>query len=277
MTTYNINRQHTKDLRVFFTKKCGGSALTFKGKPLSNRQSNYLKNASILTISAIFPELRHFCSPKAYLPALQLSWFRGDMLMQILSSHKLQHALHTSITTIFGMVGFLKNEPLSLIQQDCVDGILRSAKQLLDFANTLQSQSHNDIPLISSKKSKVLLVEDHPLIRVIHQTMLLDLNFQPDVVSNAKEALALANNNYDLIVLDIGLPDICGIELAKILKKMPHHSNTPILALAVYTDFNTQQSCLAAGITEVLHKPIDHSTLAAALYSYQSTKEGLCS
>lgn len=194
------------------------------------------------------------------------------MLMQILSPHKLQHELRTSITTILGMVGFLKNEPLSHIQQDCVNGILCSVKQLLNFANTLQSQPHNDIPLTSSKKLKILLVEDHPLIRVIHQTMLLDLNFQSDVASNATEALELANHPYDLIILDIGLPDISGIELAKIFKEMPHHANTPLFALTADTDFNTRQSCLAAGITEVLHKPIDHSTLAAVLRSYQSRR-----
>ena len=137
-----------------------------------------------------------------------------------------------------------------------------------------ESQPQNDILLTPSKKLKILLVEDHPLIQVIHQTMLLDLNFQSDVASNAKEALKLASYHYDIIILDIGLPDISGIGLAKILKKMPHHSNTPLLALTAYIDFNTEQSCLAVGITKVLHKPIDHSTLAAVLHSYQSTQSG---
>ncbi len=140
-----------------------------------------------------------------------------------------------------------------------------------------EPQPHNDVPLIPLKKLKVLLVEDHPLIQVIHQTMLLDLNFQPDVASNAIEALELANHHYDLIILDIGLPDINGIELAKILKKMPHHFYTPLLALTANTDFNTQKSCFEAGITQVIHKPIDRITLAMALRSYQSIQGGSCS
>lgn len=196
------------------------------------------------------------------------------MLIQNMAPKELQHELRTPLTTILGMIRYLKSEPLSSAQEDCVDGILQSANQLLKFANTLQPQPHNDIPTKLPKKPRVLLVEDHPLIRQIHQSLLSDLNYQTDVAENAKEALALAVQDYDLIILDIGLPDLSGIELAKRLKNKANHQNTRLLALTAYTDLQTEQSCLEAGIEQVLHKPVDPNTLAAVLCSHQPFKEG---
>ena len=196
------------------------------------------------------------------------------MLSQNMAPRELQHEIRTPLTAILGMIHYLKNEPLSSAQQDCVNGILHSAKQLLNFANTLQPQPHNDIPSVFPNKIRVLLVEDHPLIRQIHQGMLSELNCETHVASNAKEALALAVHDYDLIILDIGLPDLSGIELAKILKNTTNHQNTRLLALTAYTDLNTEQSCLEAGIEQVLHKPVDPNTLTAVLRSRQLFKEG---
>ena len=199
------------------------------------------------------------------------------MLMENLASKTFQHEIRTPVTTILGMIQSLKNETLSMTQENYINEILNSAKQLLNFANTFESKNHQSNlanPLISLENLKVLLIEDHPLIRQIHQSMLSDLKCEVTLASDATEALALASQPYDFIITDIGLPDMDGITLAKQLKKRPNHANTPILALTAYTDFNTQQSCLEAGIVEVLHKPIELNTLAAVLRSHRSAKEG---
>ncbi len=179
----------------------------------------------------------------------------------------LQHEIRTPLTTIFGMISRLKASYLTTAQTDYVNAILISANHLLNLAHRLESQTltHKSIKL---KKPKVLLVEDNQLIQYIHHCFLSDLGCEVDIAKNGAEALTLARHSYDLIVLDIGLPDVDGIEVAKKLRFYSNHINTPIFVLTAYVDPVTKKDCLDAGVARVLHKPIERNTLAEALNDY---------
>ena len=107
----------------------------------------------------------------------------------------------------------------------------------------------------------ILLVEDDPLVQFIHRTMLEELGCKVFVASNAVEAINLANRKYDFVFLDIGLPDINGIELASMLRLMFQHP-TRLVALTTCTDVDTQRKCLSVGIERVFYKPINFQDLA---------------
>jgi CheY-like chemotaxis protein len=113
---------------------------------------------------------------------------------------------------------------------------------------------------LMNKFYRVLLVEDDPLVQFIHRTMLEELGCEVFVASNAMEAINLATSKYDFIFLDIGLPDINGIELASMLRLMFQHP-TRLIALTAYTDNSTKEKCFSAGIEAIFHKPISSDLL----------------
>lgn len=189
------------------------------------------------------------------------------MLTSNHAARTLQHEIRTPLTVIFGMISRLKESCLTATQISYVNAIFISANRLLKLANELESQTFISKSL-SLKKPKVLLVEDDPLIQYLHHYLLSDLGYEVDVAKNAAESLALARHSFDLILLDIGLPDLNGIEVAKKIRIYPNHINTPIFAVTAYADPATEKDCLKAGVTRVLHKPVERNTLAEILRNY---------
>jgi CheY-like chemotaxis protein len=121
-------------------------------------------------------------------------------------------------------------------------------------------------------KPYVLLVEDEPLVQFVHKNLLERLGCEVVAASNAMEALELANKKHDFIFLDIGLPDISGIELSYMLRLTLPRS-TRFIALTAYTDIDTLKKCLLAGIERVLYKPIDEQALTLLLSKGNTDKE----
>lgn len=79
---------------------------------------------------------------------------------------------------------------------------------------------------------KILLVEDEDSIRDLYKRQLDLEGYETDAKSNGKEGLEAANTNtYDLILLDIMLPDINGLEILKQVKQNPTTKNTPVIML----------------------------------------------
>jgi two-component system aerobic respiration control sensor histidine kinase ArcB len=104
---------------------------------------------------------------------------------------------------------------------------------------------------------KILLVEDDPLVQMTTKIMLNKLGCEIDTFSTGNEALEKAknSNDYILFLVDVGLPDISGVEVIKKIRENKGAEAT-IIAVTGYTDDKTKQECLDAGVTEVLHKPI---------------------
>ena len=84
----------------------------------------------------------------------------------------------------------------------------------------------------------ILMVEDDYLIRSIHTIMLQDLKCVVETAATAQEALEKADYPYDLILLDVGLPDMKGTELAAKLRLHPRHEQ---MRLAVFAVHNAQR------------------------------------
>lgn len=115
------------------------------------------------------------------------------------------------------------------------------------------------------KPFKVLVVEDNPAIQYIHQAMLAALNCQAEIASNAKEALEMAFNGHDLILLDIGLPDKSGLEVAMEIRGRETNKRTRIVAVSAIAEREIAKKWLAAGIDQVICKPLDFQKLEQLL------------
>src|SRR5690348_15265429 len=96
------------------------------------------------------------------------------------------------------------------------------------------------------KPIKILFVEDEPIVRMITCAMLVELGYMLDSAINGKEALTKFFNGYDLIFMDLGLPDISGIEVTAEIRRLESiQKHTPIVAYTAYTDEIVKSECLA--------------------------------
>src|ERR1700678_3501431 len=112
---------------------------------------------------------------------------------------------------------------------------------------------------ISGWKPKVLLVEDEPLIQKIHRLMLEKIGCEVELAGSGSEALNKIANHYDIIFMDIGLPDINGFEVTREFRQhelINAHKPTPIIALTAYCLHEVRDKCEAVGINKIATKPI---------------------
>jgi two-component system aerobic respiration control sensor histidine kinase ArcB len=122
----------------------------------------------------------------------------------------------------------------------------------------------------------ILLVEDDFITQHVETTMLRKLGCHVDVASNGNTALEMIktkNTEYDLIFMDIGLGDMTGNDVIRIIRDMDHEiHNIPIVALTGYICTSDQNACLEAGANEVACKPITYEALQTILNHYSKRK-----
>lgn len=117
---------------------------------------------------------------------------------------------------------------------------------------------------------RILLVEDDLLAQRITSMLLTSLGCHVETASTGEEALLKANQTYELIFMDIGLPDKDGIEVTHEIRKRCSAEQLPILALTAHIENERRESCFAAGINDILKKPASKEDLALAISQYLS-------
>ena len=114
--------------------------------------------------------------------------------------------------------------------------------------NELTSHNNKNIT-----KACVLLVEDSKIIRKVNLDYLQGLGCSVDTAEDGKQALDLLQNKYDLILLDIGLPDIDGLEICKWIRS--HGIETPVIFLTAYGE-GVREECKLVGGNDFATKPL---------------------
>ncbi len=118
---------------------------------------------------------------------------------------------------------------------------------------------------------QLLIVEDNPLNSRVMQLMLSHFPITVDIVENGQDALEyISNNTYNLIFLDISLPDMDGIMIASTLRKEFTATQLPIVAITAHAYESDKAACFAAGINDVLVKPINMEQLTKQLIKWLS-------
>ncbi len=106
-------------------------------------------------------------------------------------------------------------------------------------------------------KEKILVVEDNPQNMKLLELLLRSKSYILLKAYNGEEALDTAiREEPDLIVMDMQLPKVSGVEVTKRLRQMPVFSHTPIIALTAYAMKGDKERFLEAGCNAYLSKPI---------------------
>lgn len=115
-------------------------------------------------------------------------------------------------------------------------------------------------------KSKIMLVEDNPATIDIIQTELEFLGYDSIIAENGKKAVEMADIHMpDLIIMDISLPKMDGLEATALIRKNPKTQSIPILAATARALPGDREKCLQGGCDDYIAKPFTHRELGAAI------------
>ncbi|HSD59041.1 MAG TPA: response regulator [Methanotrichaceae archaeon] len=119
---------------------------------------------------------------------------------------------------------------------------------------------------MAGKALRILLVEDNPINQKVALLMLKKLGYCADVATNGLEALkALEYHHYDVILMDIQMPGMDGIEATKRIREYWLNRSIIIIAITAHALEFTREDCLKAGMDGYMTKPITTEDLKAAL------------
>ncbi len=113
----------------------------------------------------------------------------------------------------------------------------------------------------------ILLAEDNAINRKVMLLMLKRLGYRADVVTNGAEALgALKRQPYDVVLMDVGMPELDGLEATRAIRTLLSAKYQPhIIAVTAYALKGDRERCLAAGMDDYISKPVEIEALQSAL------------
>jgi PAS domain S-box-containing protein len=134
------------------------------------------------------------------------------------------------------------------------------------LASSHEEKDSSDTEPDSPEKTKVLVVEDYEANWMILMAHLKHLGYASDLAKNGKEAVeCFQNNHYDLILMDIQMPEMDGLEATRIIRQIeqehPEQGSIPIIAVTANTTDEDQQNCKDAGMDDFIAKPLTRKIL----------------
>lgn len=153
-----------------------------------------------------------------------------------------------------------------------------SHKPILDNQQTqtaitnLNNHYDEKLPDINSKNlHRVLLVEDSLIAQQVAKLILVNFANEIDMADTGNKAIELFKaGKYDLVLMDIGLPDMQGFEVTKILRNMEKETayHVPIVALTAHASDAVKKECLNSGMEEVFNKPLSTEQMKNIIEKY---------
>jgi CheY-like chemotaxis protein/HPt (histidine-containing phosphotransfer) domain-containing protein len=113
---------------------------------------------------------------------------------------------------------------------------------------------------------RILLAEDNKDNQAVYRRMLEGAGYDIDIVENGREAIeAFRRSSYDLILMDLQMPEMDGMEAAVEIRRLDSGKRIPIVAFTALPPDPHRKSCLGRGMNDFLNKPCDEHTLLSCL------------
>ena len=127
-----------------------------------------------------------------------------------------------------------------------------------DSAETVLRKEHSG--------AQILLVEDEPVNQEVAKLFLFDAGLDVAVAGNGAVAVAMAaGSSFDLILMDMQMPEMDGLEATRRIRALPAYQQVPIIAMTANAFAEDRAQCMAAGMDDFLSKPVDPDRLFSTI------------
>jgi CheY-like chemotaxis protein len=142
-----------------------------------------------------------------------------------------------------------------------------------ESAETAQAGPSFDIDRL--RGARVLLVEDNEINQEVAMGQLEDAGAFVDLAENGEVALRMVRgNDYDVVLMDMQMPVMDGIEATRIIRSEPRYTELPIIAMTANAMASDRELCLDAGMNDHIAKPIDPDQLFGVLLRWLKREAG---
>jgi len=141
--------------------------------------------------------------------------------------------------------------------------VLRTLASLVDFVKVL-FQNAQEARLGNPSSARVLVVDDDPVSNQVVVSALAQAHLNTRSTENPLTAWDwISCEQFSLVLLDMEMPELNGLELCKRLRKLPGYEKTPVIFVTVHTNFESRAGASLSGADDVIAKPVLPAELAA--------------
>ncbi|HML16167.1 MAG TPA: ATP-binding protein, partial [Bryobacteraceae bacterium] len=127
--------------------------------------------------------------------------------------------------------------------------------------------------VVPTSRARLLLVEDNLVNQKVVLAILRKKGYQIEVANDGREALAKLESpaaSYDLILMDVQMPVLDGLEATRLLRRNPRWESIPIVAMTAHAMNGDRERCLQAGMDAYISKPVQPAYLVATIEKHLS-------
>jgi len=195
---------------------------------------------------------------------------------------RISHEIRTPMNTIIGLDHDPWRDVSDSRRKSLLDEVLVAANHLLaliDDVIDLPRLGSTGEPAVESNGvdippretphaggRRILLVDDNTLNLEVGESLLRLENFEVDIARDGIEAVERASRGqYAAIFMDLQMPRMNGLEATSTIRRMAAHASTPIIAMTASVFEEDRRLCRAAGMNDLIAKPVDPAHLSAVL------------
>jgi len=204
---------------------------------------------------------------------------RGINTILLLTGNKLDghHPSATELGAEGGIYLPLKRSELhDCIMKVCIskDNVMRAPRIMSVFGNQNEYTVKMRLPAQDPYNKRILLAEDNKMNQKVTLQILEKLGYPVDIAATGSEAVRLLeDNNYDLVLMNLHMPEINGVELTRIIRdpeSQVRNHNLPVIALTTSLMHEDQKKCINAGMNDYISKPMGHIKMLNVLEKWIS-------
>ena len=170
----------------------------------------------------------------------------------------------------------LLNKPVipSLLYETITEALGKKVRRPTKWAEMDSFWAHYRSRL---KGARVLLAEDNSINQMIAQELLNKVGVGVKIAHNGREALQLLADTaepYDVVLMDIQMPEMDGYEATQLIRKNPANGALPVIAMTAHAMSTDRKKCLEAGMNDHVAKPIDPDKLFKTLAKWIRSNNG---